>query len=132
MSGDVFLGYPVDEYGEGLSGTLKPEPRNGFQRLQEEIHQTAQAKGWWDKPRTDSDTIILFHSEISEAVEALRNGDPMSEKIPEFSQLEEELADTVIRIMDYAEHRGIDLWSAIVAKSEYNKGRSYRRGGKRF
>ena len=124
--------FPVDEYGEGLSGTLKPEPRSEFQKLQADIHQTAIDKGWWDKPRTDNDTIILFHSEISEAVEALRNGDPASEKIPEFSQLEEELADTVIRIMDYAEHRGIDLWSAILAKAEYNKGRSYRHGGKLF
>ena len=129
---DIACEYPLDEYGEGLSGTLKPEPRSQFQQLQEDIHQTAVDKGWWDNPRSDGEVIALIHSELSEALEAIRCGEAMSEKIPEFTELELELADVAIRLMDYAEKRGIDLWSAILAKAEYNKGRSYRHGGKRF
>jgi NTP pyrophosphatase (non-canonical NTP hydrolase) len=122
----------MDEYCDELSDTLKPEPRADFQLLQEYIHQTAKEKGWWDNPRNDGEIIALIHSELSEALEAIRNGEPMSEKIPEFTELELELADVAIRLMDYAESRGIDLWSAIAAKAEYNKTRSYRHGGKKF
>lgn len=41
-----------------------------------------------------------------------------------------ELADVVIRIMDYFGHRGWDLEQVIQDKHEYNKTRPYRHGGK--
>ncbi len=41
-----------------------------------------------------------------------------------------ELADVVIRIMDYVGGMGWDLESAIYAKHEYNKTRAFRHGGK--
>jgi len=41
-----------------------------------------------------------------------------------------ELADAVIRIMDYCEFVGIDLEQAIQLKHEYNKTRPYRHGNK--
>lgn len=41
-----------------------------------------------------------------------------------------ELADVVIRIMDYCGFAGIDLESLILQKHEYNKTRPYRHGGK--
>ena len=42
-----------------------------------------------------------------------------------------ELADCVIRIMDYCGHAGIDIEEAIRIKHEYNKTRPYRHGGKK-
>ena len=42
-----------------------------------------------------------------------------------------ELADCVIRILDYCGHAGIDIEEAIRIKHEYNKSRPYRHGGKR-
>jgi hypothetical protein len=41
-----------------------------------------------------------------------------------------ELADAVIRIMDYCEAKGYNLQDAIRMKHEYNKTRKHRHGGK--
>jgi len=43
-----------------------------------------------------------------------------------------ELADAVIRIMDYFESKGWDLEHVIELKHDYNKTRSYRHGGKKY
>ena len=71
-----------------------------------------------------------MHSELSEVLEAFRNNNPKSEKIPEFSNAEEELADVVIRIMDFSYARNLDIPAAILAKMEYNKNRPIKHGGK--
>ncbi|MDR2513765.1 MAG: hypothetical protein LBD02_00970 [Christensenellaceae bacterium] len=42
-----------------------------------------------------------------------------------------ELADCIIRILDYCGHAGIDIERAIRIKHEYNKSRPYRHGGKK-
>lgn len=43
-----------------------------------------------------------------------------------------ELADAVIRILDYCGHVGIDIEKAIEIKHEYNKTRPYKHGGKKI
>jgi NTP pyrophosphatase (non-canonical NTP hydrolase) len=91
----------------------------------------AVSKGWWDEPRNNGELIALVHSELSEALEGLRHGNPPSEHIPEFSAAEEEMADAVIRIADMCAARGWDLQGAIESKMEFNKGRP-RKHGKEF
>lgn len=76
--------FPVNEYGD-RAVQLYPPPLNEFQRMQREVHETAIAKGWWDEGRGHGEIIALIHSELSEALEAIRNGEPQSEKIPEFT-----------------------------------------------
>jgi NTP pyrophosphatase (non-canonical NTP hydrolase) len=103
-----------------------------FNRLAEQVHQIAVDKGWWNEPRNDGEIIALMHSELSEALEYLRHDNPASDHIPDFTGVEEEMADVIIRILDMAPSRGWRIAEAILAKMEYNRGRPIKHGGKKF
>jgi NTP pyrophosphatase (non-canonical NTP hydrolase) len=95
---------------------------------------TADLSGWHTEPRTFGELIALAHSELSEALEAYRDGLPLSEFTSEGKPegIAVELADVLIRIFDMSEELGIPLEDAIKAKMAYNKTRSYRHGGKKL
>jgi NTP pyrophosphatase (non-canonical NTP hydrolase) len=99
-------------------------------QLQEEIHRTAVEHGWWDQDRSIGEVLMLAVTELAEAMEAYRDGNPSSEKIDGFTKVEEELVDTIIRILDLAGRMGFDIEGALRAKMAYNETRPYRHGGK--
>ena len=103
-----------------------------WRTIENQVHDSAKSKGFWPEGRTraDGELIALMHSELSEALEALRNGDPASEHIPEFSGAEEEMADLVIRVMDTACNRGWRIPEAIIAKIKFNAERKHKHGKK--
>lgn len=115
-----------------MNEAIKSHFLNSMEIIAKEIHDTAKVKGWWEKDRNDGELIALIHSELSEALEALRAGNPPDDKIPEFSGAEAELADAIIRILDMSHARGWNVQRAIVAKVAMNQKRSYRHGGKKF
>ncbi len=107
-----------------------------------EVHQVAVDHGWWEegKHKTDLECICLMHAELSEAAEEVRkNADPiyfnLDEDNPEPWKPEGEaveLADVVLRMLDYCHKKKLPLLEAIALKHAYNKTREYRHGGKKF
>lgn len=108
-------------------------------------HLLAVNAGWWHDPETgewkdrnDGEMIALMHSELSEALEGLRK-DSMDDHLPHRKQVEMELADTLIRIFDFAGARKLDLAGAVIEKLAYNQQRAdhklenrAKNGGKKF
>lgn len=123
------LQFIADTIGARVPGRLTPFTR-GWISTAADIHHTAKSKGFWEDgvERNNGEMLCLIHSEISEALEALRHGNPPDDKVPEFTGVETELADAVIRIMDLAHARGWRVAQAIEAKMKFNTGRPYKHG----
>lgn len=125
----------IGDYMEILEGntmetTIENEFRKSFKAMQTRIHQDNVAKGFWDGERNDGETLMLVVSELSEALEYLRKGNGNSDHIPNFTGVEEEMADVVIRVMDFCEERGHRLSDAIIEKLAYNRTRPFKHGKK--
>lgn len=100
-----------------------------------DAYATAVDKGWHGQPRSFPELIALIHSELSEALEDYRNGEPVDTIILRDGKptgIPIELADVLIRIGDLAGLCNIDLEAAVYQKMAYNNTRPYRHGGKRL
>ena len=122
--------------------------------LAKEIHENAKNKGFYEGEKNIGEMLCLIHSEVSEALEADRKGRYASTEYIDklkndgftwedskisydhgFSThikdtFEDELADIMIRIMDLAAFKGINLEKHIALKMKYNSMREYKHGKK--
>lgn len=106
--------------------------------LSELVYKNAVNKGFHEKDalRDEVDNYSTWttniHGEVSELWEAARTGclTKPCDKDCDLTCEEEELADIVIRALDTARARGIDIGRAVLTKHEYNTTRPHKHGGK--
>ena len=98
-------------------------------------HGTARRKGWWEKNPDIPTLLLLVHSEISEAVEAIREKPELKyylEPNGKPAGFMSEIADVLIRIFDMCGGYQLNLVDSLLTKMAYNEKREYRHGGKLF
>jgi NTP pyrophosphatase (non-canonical NTP hydrolase) len=119
--------------------------------LSKEIHLANVDKGFYDNPVEFGTQLMLVVSELGEAIEAdrkptkdvvgseciaLKHEGMADESFKEVFELlvkgsvEEEIADSIIRLFDICGHRGIPIGEIISAKLRYNSLRPYKHGKK--
>lgn len=102
--------------------------------LRDMCYENAVAKGWWENPdKNVGESFMLMVTELSEAYEEYREGmtvDTIYFKDGKPEGIPVELADVIIRIMDFCGHNGIDIEQVITTKMDYNRTRPHRHGGK--
>jgi hypothetical protein len=104
-----------------------------------DISGWAEEKGFWplldtDDPSTvrwldaaeKSQKLLLIVTELAECCEGIRK--PVEASIEGFTNEEEEIADALIRLLDYAGHYHLRIGAALAAKMAVNEGRPFRHG----
>lgn len=117
--------------------------------LSKSIYKANKEKGFWDKERNVGELLMLITSELGEAMEAHRKGKFANRRLYEaidptnrpnhdiFSfrstikdSFEDEIADTLIRLLDLCGGLGIDIAWHVENKLKYNKTRERLHGKK--
>jgi NTP pyrophosphatase (non-canonical NTP hydrolase) len=139
--GDIHTDYKKPTQTEG--NILKWADDTHLKWMSKKIHEKNVEKGFYDKSRELGTMLMLIVSELSEALEADRNGrhcdieevaashdisDPVVFKGFIKDSFEDELADVFIRMFDLCGYLGLDIQKYIDAKLKYNEQREHKHG----
>lgn len=124
----------------------------GLNDASKSIFEDNKRKGFWDSPRETGTLLMLCVSELAEALEADRKDkfveprnmrcfesdhnekwerpshDAFSFEANIKDRFEDEIADTIIRLLDLCGARGIDIEKHINYKLEFNRRRARMHG----
>lgn len=116
--------------------------------LSKKIHRVNVLNGFYEDEKNIGEMLALIHSEVSEALEADRNNhyavftpsllgsgytdeqwkDVFNKHIK--GSFEDEIADTIIRLLDLCAFKGINIEDHVTMKLKYNSMRPYKHGKK--
>lgn len=98
----------------------------GLNQKMLEVRALADGKGFSSEPERIWEMLALIHTEISEATDAYKKGEP-------FDHIGEELIDAIIRILHLCSALNLDAEALFQAKMKKNWERPYKyntvRGG---
>ena len=111
----------------------------GLNKFAKKIHKQNKEKGFYVSKQNVAQSMMLVVCEIAEAVEADRKGDFADldafeadpERIFEVhikDTFQDEIADAIIRLLDYCGATNLDIEKHIEYKLEFNKTRAYKHG----
>jgi NTP pyrophosphatase (non-canonical NTP hydrolase) len=102
--------------------------------LRDAAYENAKAHGFHEVKRTVGDAIMLIVTEAGEAFEAYREGAPVNEMRYEPNGkpvgVPSEIADIIIRCLDFSGEYGIDIERAVLEKMKFNLSRPFKHGNK--
>jgi hypothetical protein len=128
----------------------------GLHDAQKRVTEVNKRNGWFDEDRTVGDDLSLLHSEVSEMLEAHRDGEmqtwyehkpgcaheplnaihdlrpqrPGCTCHPKPHGFGPEAGDVLVRLLDTCERRGINLFRSFEEVLAHNATRGYKHGGK--
>ena len=110
-----------DTFGR-IQDILEGSAAEGYISLEEAARLNTELLTIWRLSR-----IALIMSELGEAVEAVRKP-TLTGHIAELSLFDEEMADVIIRMADFAGSEEIDMNRAVALKMEFNSKRERMHG----
>jgi cytidyltransferase-like protein len=142
------VGYGINRVRHGMEGVSASKLRGddpigkfeddtfveSYKKTAEKVHHLAASQGFWRKgaDRHVCEPIALAHSELSEALECFRMGNPPDKNINDMSGAEVQLSDVLGILMDMEVGYGLEISTALAKKMEFNKTRGHMHGGKQF